>query len=76
MDLLALVQLQLTIYYFLASDTNSQLKKKNELGTSSAAMFSHYTVIEIKHKCYQYFFLQVMEMQPVSFSLTQSINLK
>lgn len=30
-------------------------QKKNELGTSSAAMFSHYTAIKIKHKCYQIF---------------------
>ena len=31
-------------------------QKKNELGTSSAAMFSYYTAIKIKHKCYQIFF--------------------
>ena len=44
-------------------------QKKNELGTSSAAMFSHYTAIKIKHKCYQFFFLQVTQMEPVSSSL-------
>ena len=44
-------------------------QKENELGTSSVAMFSHYTAVKIKHKCFQFFFLQVMQMQPVSFSL-------
>ena len=31
-------------------------QKKNEPETSSAAMFSHYTAIKIKNKCYRIFF--------------------
>ena len=70
-DLLALFQLQLTIfYYFLASRTNSHnFQNKNELGTSSAAMFSRYTAIKLSINVIK-FFRQVMQMQPVSFPQT------
>ena len=50
------ILLQLKISYFRASCTNNHFRKKNEPGTSSAAMFSHYTAIKIKNKCYQFFF--------------------
>ena len=63
---------QFIIFLLLVQTAISE--KKNEPGTSSAAMFSHYTAIKIKNKCYQFFFFQVIQMQPVSFSLKQRIN--
>ena len=45
---------QFIIFLLLVQTAISE--KKNEPGTSSAAMFSHYTAIKIKNKCYQFFF--------------------